>query len=122
MEETKIWFTKLNLKIYLSLAFIVLTLLFYSIWEIKPVTVDVYDFLGLTSHLTAVYWIGYILIILFSIKLYLDKQIKNDLIYLIYIIADISRIQKTADHSSNEMSRMRKVRSMSPKRTDSLTI
>lgn len=47
---------------------------------------EVTDFLGLTSHLTLSYWIGYILIITFSIRLYLDSEIKKDNIYLIYLI------------------------------------
>src|SRR3990172_10332802 len=81
------WFSApLDLRIYIIFAVISLIFLFYSIWEIKPVTVDLYDFLGLTSHLTTIYWIGYILIILLSIKLYLDEQIKRDFIYIIYLI------------------------------------
>ncbi len=73
-------------KIYIFIALISIVLLFYSIWEIKPVLVDINDFLGLLSHLTLAYWIGYILVVLFSIRLYLDKQIKHDSIYLIYLI------------------------------------
>lgn len=61
-------------------------LLFYSILEIKPVTVNIDDFLGLASHLTLTYWTGFILIITVSIRLYLDNEIKNDGIYLICMI------------------------------------
>ncbi len=77
---------QLDSKIYISVALISTALFFYNIWEIKPVLVDINDFLGLLSHLTLAYWIGYILIVLFSIRLYLDKQIKHDIIYLIYLI------------------------------------
>ena len=76
----------LDSKIYLIISLISLVLLFYSIWEIKYVVVDVKDFLGLISHLSLAYWIGYVLMVLFSIRLYLDKRIKNDIIYLIYLI------------------------------------
>ncbi|MFZ3382692.1 MAG: hypothetical protein WA144_02085, partial [Candidatus Methanoperedens sp.] len=75
-----------NSKIYLIISLISLVLLFYSIWEIKYVVVDVKDFLGLISHLSLAYWIGYVLMVLFSIRLYLDKRIKNDIIYLIYLV------------------------------------
>ncbi|NJD78614.1 MAG: hypothetical protein FIB08_16220 [Candidatus Methanoperedens sp.] len=74
-------------RIYIFTALTSIVLLFYSIWEIKPVLVDINDFLGLLSHLTLAYWIGYILIVLFSIRLYLDKQIKHDSIYLLYLVA-----------------------------------
>lgn len=76
----------LDSKVYMIIAMVGLVLLFYSIWEIKPVVVGITDFLGLASHLTLSYWAGYILIILFSIRLYLDNKIKNDFIYLIYLI------------------------------------
>jgi hypothetical protein len=86
-ESAKSWFfSPLDLKIYIILSLISLILLFYSIWEIKPVIVDVKDFLGLTSHLTLPYWIGYILILFCSIRLYLDKEIRSDSIYLLIII------------------------------------
>ena len=45
-------------KLYLIMANVSIMLLFYSIWEIKWVVADVNDFLGLTSHLTAAYWVG----------------------------------------------------------------
>jgi hypothetical protein len=45
-------------KLYLVVANVSLVLLFYSIWEIKWVVVDIDDFLGLSSHLTAAYWVG----------------------------------------------------------------
>lgn len=85
--NVKNWFcSTIDSRIYLILALICLVLLFYSIWEIKPVVVDIIDFLGLLSHFTLAYWIGYVLIVLFSIKLYLDNKIKEDYIYITYLI------------------------------------
>ena len=60
----------LDIKIYIIFSMISLILFFYSIWRMKPIIVDITDFLGLTSHLTLTYWIGFIIIILFSIRLY----------------------------------------------------
>lgn len=81
------WFSSpLYPKIYIFFAVISVIFLFYSIWEIKPVVINVDDFLGLLSHLTLAYWIGYVLVVLFSIRLYLDQKIKHDSIYLIYLI------------------------------------
>lgn len=73
-------------KIYLIFIFFGLTLLFYSILEMKPVTVNIDDFLGLAYHLSIAYWTGFILIIAVSIRLYLDREIKRDSIYLICLI------------------------------------
>ncbi|SNQ61518.1 hypothetical protein [Candidatus Methanoperedens nitratireducens] len=76
----------LDSKIYIFFAVTGVIFLFYSIWQIKPVVVDINDFLGLLSHLTLAYWIGYALVVLFSIRLYLDKKIKHDIIYLMYLV------------------------------------
>ena len=75
-----------NSKIYIFIALISIVFLFYSIWEIKPVLIDIGDFLGLLSHLTLAYWTGYVLMLVFSIRLFLDKQIKHDSIYLLFLI------------------------------------
>ncbi len=81
------WFSSpLDPKIYIFFAVISVVFLFYSIWQIKPVIINVDDFLGLLSHLTLAYWIGYVLIVFFSIRLYLDKKIRHDSIYLIYLV------------------------------------
>lgn len=86
-ESVKSWFSSpLDLKIYIFLSIISLILLFYSIWEIKFVVVDLTDFLGLTSRLTLAYWIGYIMIIFCSIRLYLDKEYENGLIYILILM------------------------------------
>lgn len=69
-------------KIYIFLSTISLMLLFYSIWEIKPVKVDITDFLGLVSHFTLAYWLGFILIISLSIRLYLDQDLEKSFTYL----------------------------------------
>lgn len=76
----------LDARIYIIFSMISLILLFYSIWEAKPIIVNINDFLGLISHLTITYWIGFIVVILFSIRLYLDKEIKDGYVYLIYLI------------------------------------
>jgi hypothetical protein len=81
------WFSSpLDPKIYIFFAVTSVVFLFYSIWQIKPVVINVDDFLGLLSHLTPAYWIGYALIVFSSIRLYLDKKIKHDGIYLIYLV------------------------------------
>lgn len=81
------WFSSpLDSRIYIFFAVISVVFLFYGIWQIKPVVINVDDFLGLLSHLTLAYWIGYVLVALFSIRLYLDKKMKHDSIYLLYLI------------------------------------
>jgi len=83
----KSWFSShLNSKIYIIASLISLILLFYGIWEIKPVVVEITDFLGLTSRLTIAYWIGYILIVFCSVRIYLDKEYKNELTYIIVLM------------------------------------
>lgn len=75
-----------NLKFYLILANISIILLFYSFWQIKPIIVDVNDFLGLTSHLTIYYWIGLILITLCSILIYLYKYEERNYIFILILV------------------------------------
>lgn len=72
-------------KIYVIISIISLTLLSYSISEMRPIIVNITDFLGMTSHLTLAYWAGFGIITLFSIILFLDKPNK-DYIYLIYLV------------------------------------
>lgn len=72
-------------KIYLIIVFVVLALLFYSVIEINPVIVDI-DSYGLASYLTITYWTGYVLLSLSSIMLYHEKRLRNDVVYLIYLI------------------------------------
>lgn len=69
-------------KLYIILANISLILLFYSIWEIKWVAIDVDSLLGLTSKLTMVYWIGLLLITICSILIYLDNEQRNTNIFI----------------------------------------
>lgn len=73
-------------KIYLILSLTGLILFFYSIWQIKPINADVEDFLGMTSHLTPIYWIGLLLMTICSIYIYFDKELNNNLIYTITLI------------------------------------
>ena len=86
-EFPKSWFSgTLDSKIYIIYVSISLILLFYAIMEIKPVLVNSTDFLGLISYLTLAYWIGFLVLIFGSIRLYLDKQYQNTLIYIIYLL------------------------------------
>lgn len=73
-------------KIYIIFAFLGIVLLFYSIMEIRPVITDVESY-GLASYLTKEYWIGLALVAICSIALYLDKRVKHESVYLIYLIA-----------------------------------
>jgi len=75
-----------NPKIYIIVAMISVILLFYNIWQIKPVVVNIEDFLGLTSHLTISYWLGLCLITFFAIKMFLDVKMKNSFIHILYLI------------------------------------
>lgn len=88
MTNTQNMLARDHLKLYLILVNISIIFLFYSIWEIKPVTVDVGDFLGLTSHLSIIYWIGLMLITFCSILIYLDDKLKNEtmIIYILMIV------------------------------------
>ena len=73
-------------KLYVILANISLILLFYGIWEIKWVTLDVGSFLGLTSKLTNIYWLGLSLITVCSILVFSDKDIRNNWIFIYVLI------------------------------------
>jgi hypothetical protein len=77
---------KMRTKYYLILICISLILLFYSLWQIKPVIVDINDFLGLTSHLTPFYWVGLALILACSVIAYLDARLKNDAVFIIILL------------------------------------
>lgn len=74
-------------KVYLTLVFISLTLLFYSIWQIKPVIVEVDAPLGLASYFTPCYWIGLALLVLGSIFAFLDRELKRDAIFMLILLA-----------------------------------
>ncbi len=78
---------RLRQKIYLTLAFVSLTLLFYSIWQVKPVIVDVYAPLGLASYFTPYYWLGLALLVLGSVLAFLDKEVKKDALFIVLLIA-----------------------------------
>lgn len=75
-------------KLYLLLISISLIIFAQSIWQMKWVHINEIDFLGLTSHLTAAYWLGLILITACSILIYLDKNLERDwiLIFVLFII------------------------------------
>lgn len=74
-------------KIYLILVSLSLILLFYSIWEIKPVIVETDDPIGLVSHLTPAYWIGLTLLLVVSIFAFLDQEVKSDFTYVAVLLA-----------------------------------
>lgn len=73
-------------RFYLILASISLILFFYSMGQIKPVVVELDDFLGLASCLTLVYWLGLALIVACSILAYLDKQLKNTAVFIFVLL------------------------------------
>src|SRR3990170_2005828 len=72
-------------KIYIFIIAVSLVLLFFSIWEIKPVVVEISDFIGLFSHLTVSYWVGFILITSCIILLYIDGN-ENKIIHLLVLM------------------------------------
>lgn len=74
-------------KLYLIMVFFSLILLFYSIWQVKPVIVELGAPLGLASYLTPAYWIGLALIVGVSILAFLDREIKRDAIFVIILVA-----------------------------------
>ncbi len=76
----------LRLKLYLILAFVSLILLFYSIWQIKPVIVEPTDLFGLASKLTPAYWIGLALILLCSILAFLDREHRSDALFVFLLV------------------------------------
>lgn len=68
------------------LGFISLILLFYSALQIAYVTVEPSDLLGLASHFTVPYWVGLALIVLCSILAFLDKELKNNAIFIFILV------------------------------------
>lgn len=77
----------LRQKIYLIIVFVSLILLFYSIWQVKPVYVEPEAPLGLISYLTPGYWLGLALIVVTSIFAFLDRELKKDAIFILILIA-----------------------------------
>jgi len=73
-------------KIYLILVFLSIVLLFYSIWQVYPVVVNITDPLGMASQLPPWYWVGLALIVLVSIFAFLDGEIKKDAIFILILI------------------------------------
>jgi len=73
-------------KLYLIIAFVSLILLFFSVWQVKPVIVELEAPFGLASYLTPVYWIGLALIVGVSILAFLDRELKKDAIFIIILI------------------------------------
>lgn len=73
-------------KLYLIIGFISLILLFYSALQIAYVIVEPSDLLGLASHFTVSYWIGLALIVLSSILAFLDKELKNNAIFIFILV------------------------------------
>ena len=73
-------------KLYLLLAFISLGLLAHSLWQIKPLTVDPDELLGVVAHLAPSFWVGLGLLICCSVLAYLDENVKNDGVFLIIAI------------------------------------
>lgn len=60
---------------------------FASMWQINPAVVNETDFLGLTSHFTAFYWLGFALITACTVKAYLDPKLNNSAIFVAILLA-----------------------------------
>lgn len=87
IESIRTYLTpELRQKIYLTLAFASLIFLFLGIWQVKPVVVDVHAPLGLASYLTPLYWVGLAIIVLDSILVFLDKEVRRDAVFLTILI------------------------------------
>ena len=74
-------------KIYITLVFVSLFLLFYSVWQVYPVIVEEEALLGLASYLPPCYWIGLALLVLTSIFAFLDSELKKDAIFILLLLA-----------------------------------
>lgn len=74
-------------KIYITLVFVSLFFLFYSIWQAYPVIVEEEALLGLASYLPPVYWAGLALLVLTSIFAFLDSELKKDAIFILLLLA-----------------------------------
>ena len=73
---------ELRAKLYLILAFVSVLLFFVSVWQVKPVIVDVFSPLGLASYLPPAYWLALAILVLDSILVFLDGELKKDAIFL----------------------------------------
>lgn len=73
-------------KLYLILAFASLIPFFYSVLQTTYVTSESSDLFGLASHFTVPYWIGWALILLCSIFAFLDRELKNDAVFIIILL------------------------------------
>ena len=78
--------TRLHQKLYIILANISLILLFYGIWEIKWIVIDIDNLLGITTKLTVTYWLGLSLITICSILVYLDKGLRNNRVFIFVLL------------------------------------
>ncbi|MDD3621769.1 MAG: hypothetical protein PHQ81_05140 [Methanofollis sp.] len=61
-------------------------LFFLSVWQIKWVSVDVDDFLGLTAHLPLTYWLGLGIITLCSLVLFLGTERRSSWMYVFILL------------------------------------
>lgn len=75
-----------RVKLYLILAFTSLALLFYEVAQIAYVISTPADLLGLVSHFTLPYWIGLGTIFLCSVLIFLDREIKDDAVFIFVLI------------------------------------
>lgn len=72
--------------IYLISVFISLIFFFLAVWQAKPVIVEWTAPLGLVSYLPFTYWIGLVIIMITSIIAVLDRELKNDAIFIVIIL------------------------------------
>ena len=76
----------MRIRLYLVLILLSWVFLFYSILQIYPVIVEVTDPIGLVSHLTIWYWAGLVMVVFCSFSVFLDHQVKTDMIFLVVLI------------------------------------
>jgi len=72
--------------VYLLILFTSLILLFYGIWQVRPIIVAVEAPLGLASYLHIAYWIGLALVVLVSVFAFLDQALKKDALFILILL------------------------------------
>ncbi|NHI95051.1 MAG: hypothetical protein EAX96_21350 [Candidatus Lokiarchaeota archaeon] len=73
-------------KICIIIGLISLILFFINAYKIKWVLVDINDFLGLTSHLSIFYWIGFFLVLFCTLILYHYDRNVNQILYFFFLM------------------------------------
>jgi len=74
-------------KLYLILILISLILFCYSVSQTAYVNCEPSDLFGLASHFTPAYWLGLVLLVICSILVFLDKEVKSDALHLFILLS-----------------------------------